>query len=72
MLGERSAITVDGSLEERIAALARHQRGRVSRGQLLYAGIAVTRITWGQLHGELLAVIARLAFSLSAAHTGGR
>jgi very-short-patch-repair endonuclease len=36
------------------------------------AGIRVTRVTWGQLHNEPLAVIARLAFSLSPAHTGGR
>jgi very-short-patch-repair endonuclease len=36
------------------------------------AGIRVTRVTWGQLHDEPLAVIARLAVSLSPAHTGGR
>jgi very-short-patch-repair endonuclease len=36
------------------------------------AGIRVTRVTWGQLHDEPLAVIARLAFSLSPARSGGR
>jgi very-short-patch-repair endonuclease len=29
------------------------------------AGIRVTRVTWGQLHDEALAVIARLAVSLN-------
>jgi very-short-patch-repair endonuclease len=36
------------------------------------AGIRVTRVTWGQLHDEALAVIARLAVSLSPGRTGGR
>jgi very-short-patch-repair endonuclease len=56
VLDERSAITVDGSLEERLAAIARHQRGYVSRGQLLCAGIDSSSIVWLTAKRRLLVV----------------
>jgi very-short-patch-repair endonuclease len=36
------------------------------------AGIGVTRVTWGQLQDEPLAVVARLATNLNSVGTGGR
>jgi hypothetical protein len=61
VLGERSAVTVDGSIEDRMAALARLQRGRVSRGQLLYAGLQSSAIGW-LLHERRLLPVHRAVY----------
>jgi very-short-patch-repair endonuclease len=39
-------VTVDGTLEERMTQIARRQRGFVSRGQLLHAGLNSSTIGW--------------------------
>jgi very-short-patch-repair endonuclease len=40
ILGSRNSIIVSGSRDQRIAAIARHQRGRVSRDQLVATGLS--------------------------------
>ncbi len=54
LLGFRSGLTVDGSRDQRIAAIAARQRGYVARRQLLEAGIgyhAIARcVAVGRLH----------------------
>jgi very-short-patch-repair endonuclease len=49
-------VTVDGTLEERMTQIARRQRGRVSRGQLLWAGIDSSTIGWLVDKRRLLAI----------------
>jgi hypothetical protein len=44
VLGQRGVLPVSGDREQRVAAIARIQRGRVSRQQLLAAGLAPTTI----------------------------
>ncbi len=64
------AVEVDGFAFHRTHL--RLERDHRKDAVLGAAGIKVTRITWGQLHDEPLAVIARLAAGLSPAHAGGR
>ncbi len=54
VLGARSELTVSGSRDERIATIAAVQRGRVSRVQLLAAGISSTTIGRLIAKGQLL------------------
>ena len=42
----RAEVTVSGSVEDRIAQIARFQRGRVARRQLLAAGISASTVGW--------------------------
>jgi very-short-patch-repair endonuclease len=53
ILGLRGFFTVSGSLEQRITAIARLQRGRLSRRQLLAAGIGSRAIDRMLSHGLL-------------------
>src|SRR5947209_11254133 len=46
VLGVRSEISISGSRQERIAAVARLQRGRLARRQLLAIGVAPASIAW--------------------------
>jgi hypothetical protein len=63
VLGVRAELAVTGTRDERIAAIARLQRGRVARDQLLAAGLsykviagAVKRGTLFPLPGAVFAV----------------
>jgi very-short-patch-repair endonuclease len=62
VVGARSELTVTGSRDERIAQIARLQRGRVARRQLVAAGIGYSSIAWmverHRLHPELPGVYA--------------
>ena len=42
----RSAVSVSGSRDERIAAVAAHQRGRIARRQLEAIGISSSSVAW--------------------------
>jgi very-short-patch-repair endonuclease len=55
ILGSRNKFIVSGSREERIAAVARHQRGRVSRDQLVAIGLSAGAIQRRLRRGLLLA-----------------
>jgi very-short-patch-repair endonuclease len=55
ILGSRNKIVVSGSREQRIAAIARHQRGRVSRDQLVAVGLSAGAIQRRLRRGVLLA-----------------
>jgi very-short-patch-repair endonuclease len=46
VLGVRAEMTVTGSVEDRIAQIARMQRGRVARRQLLAAGLSASTVGW--------------------------
>jgi very-short-patch-repair endonuclease len=64
------AVEIDGFAFHRTHR--RFERDHRKDGALKDAGIDVTRLTWGQLQDESLAVIARLATDLSAARTDDR
>jgi very-short-patch-repair endonuclease len=53
VLGARDAVTIRGSRDERIAAIAKRQRGRVSRDQLVAAGITKSVIQTMLRNGSL-------------------
>jgi very-short-patch-repair endonuclease len=55
ILGSRNEIIVSGSRDQRIAAVARHQRGRVSRDQLVAIGLSAGVIQRRLRRGVLLA-----------------
>jgi very-short-patch-repair endonuclease len=55
ILGSRNKIVVSGSRDKRIAAIARHQRGRVSRDQLVAIGLSAGVIQRRVRRGLLLA-----------------
>jgi very-short-patch-repair endonuclease len=67
---EGVAVEVDGFAFHRTRG--RFERDHRKDAVLESAGIGVTRITWGQMRDEPLAVIARLAPRLSPARTRGR
>jgi len=56
VLDRRSPVSVTGTADRRIAALAAHQRGRVARRQLLAAGLRPGAITRRIASGRLVAV----------------
>ena len=53
MLGVRSEVSILGLREERIAAVAAYQRGRIARRQLLAIGVSHASIVWLVRRGRL-------------------
>ena len=64
------AVEIDGFAFHRTHRRFEHDHRK--DGALKDAGIALSRVTWGQLQDESLAVIARLAADLNSARSGGR
>jgi very-short-patch-repair endonuclease len=54
LLGWRNEMIVSGSSEQRIGAIARHQRGRASRDQLIAAGLSAGAIQRRVRRGSLI------------------
>jgi len=50
----RSEVSISGAREDRIAAVAAHQRGRIARRQLLAVGVSHSTIVWLVDKGRLL------------------
>jgi very-short-patch-repair endonuclease/predicted transcriptional regulator of viral defense system len=53
VLGVRSVVSVSGDRDERIAAVAAHQRGRIARRQLEAIGISSSSVAWRLSRGRL-------------------
>ena len=53
MLGVRSAVSVTGDRDERIAAVAAYQRGRIARRQLDAIAISSSSVAWRLSRGRL-------------------
>jgi very-short-patch-repair endonuclease len=54
VLGVRSEVSISGSRDERIAAVARHQRGRIATRQLRAIGVGPASVDWLVGRGRLL------------------
>jgi very-short-patch-repair endonuclease len=54
VLGERREVSISGDRTERIAAVARRQRGRIAFRQLRAIGVAATSVKWLVTKGHLL------------------
>ena len=63
VLGVRSELSISGLREERIAAVARFQRGRIARRQLLDIGVSHSSIVWLVSRGRLFPSL-RCVFSV--------
>lgn len=57
MLGVRSEVAIAGTRDDRIAQVARRQRGRIARRQLLAIGIPHSSVRWLAAHGRLFALL---------------
>ncbi len=53
VLGVRSVVSVSGDRDERIAAVAAHQRGRIARRQLNAIAISSSSVAWRVSQGRL-------------------